>query len=119
MELAAAHRDYERARRRRFATTYRRDIRVLLSWTFPASRAAVTMAEIHPESPPITHILCRRLYRDLQDARALPRFFRRRAMRIHTLRDLYAGECRLYADQRARANAQAAMNSFINSLAAE
>ena len=67
MELAAAHRGYERARRRRFAATYRRDIRVLLSWTFPASRAAVTMAEIHPESPPITRILCRRLYRDLQD----------------------------------------------------
>jgi hypothetical protein len=63
--------------------------------------------------------LCHRLYRDLQDARALPGFFRRRAMRIDTLRDLHAGECRLYVNQRARANAQAAMNGFINSLAAE
>ena len=112
-------RDYDRARRRRFASAYRRDVRVLLVWTFPASRAAVTMAEIHPESPPITRALCRCLYRDLQDARALPRFFRRRALRISTLRDLYAGECRLYADQRARANAQTAMNGFLNSLAAE
>jgi hypothetical protein len=77
------------------------------------------MSEILPESRPVTRALCRRLYRDLQDARALPRFFRRRAMRIDTLRDLYAGECRLYADQRARTNAQAAMNRFINSLAAE
>jgi hypothetical protein len=119
MELANARRDHERARRRRFAAAYRRDIRVLLAWTFPASRDAVTMSEILPESRPVTRALCRRLYRDLQDARALPRFFRRRAMRIDTLRDLYAGECRLYADQRARANAQAAMNRFINSLAAE
>ncbi len=77
------------------------------------------MAEIHPESLPVTRILCRRLYRDLHDARALPRFFRRRTIRIDTLHDLYAGECRLYIDQRARANAQAAMNGFINSLAAE
>jgi len=77
------------------------------------------MTEIHPESPPVTRALCRRLYRDIQDARALPRFFRRRAMRIDALRDLYAGECRLYADQRARDNAQTAMNGFINSLAAE
>jgi hypothetical protein len=77
------------------------------------------MAEIHPENPPVTRILCRRLYRDLQDARALPRFFRRRTTRIDALHDLYAGECRLYIDQRARANAQAAMNGFINSLAAE
>ena len=77
------------------------------------------MAEFQPESPVVTRVLCRRLYRDLQDARALPRFFRRRAMRIDTLRDLYAGECRLYVNQRARANAQTAMNGFINSLAAE
>jgi len=77
------------------------------------------MTEIYPGNPPVTRILCRRLYRDLQDAHALPRFFRRRALRIDTLRDLYAGECRLYADQRARTNAQLAMNSFINSLAAE
>jgi hypothetical protein len=91
----------------------------LLAWTFPDSRDAVTMAEIHPESPPVTRALCRRLYRDLQDARALPRFFRRRAMRIDILRDLHTGECRLYINQRARANAQAAMNGFLNSLAAE
>ena len=83
MALAAAHRDYDRARRRRFAATYRRDIRVLLAWTFPASREAVTMAEIQPANPAITRALCRRLYRDLLDARALPRFFRRRA--IHQL----------------------------------
>jgi hypothetical protein len=114
-----ASRDYRRARSRRFAATYRRDIRVLLAWTFPDSREAVTLAEIHPENPPVTRALCRRLYRDRQDARALPVFFRRRAMRIDTLRDLYAGECRLYAGQRARDSAQAAMNGFINSLAAE
>lgn len=74
------------------------------------------MAEFQLENPVVTRVLCRRLYRDLQDARALPRFFRRRAMRIDTLRDLYAGECRLYVNQRARANAQTAMNGFINSL---
>ena len=118
-ELAAANRDYQRTRRRRFAATYRRDIRILLSWTFPDSRDAVTMAEIHPESPPVTKVLCRRLYRDYHDAHALPRFFRRRAMRIDALRDLLSGECRLYIDQRARANAQTAMNGFLNSLAAE
>ncbi len=77
------------------------------------------MAEIDPENPHVTRALCRRLYRDLQDARALPSFFRRRAMRIDTLGDLYAGECRLYVNQRARANAQTAMNGFINGLAAE
>ena len=119
MELANGRRDYERARRRRFAEAYRRDIRVLLAWTFPASRDTVTLAEIHPESPPITRELCHRLYRDLQDARALPRFFRRRQIRITTLRDLLSAECRLYANQQARATAQADMNSFINSLAAE
>lgn len=119
MELATARRDYERERRRRFATAYRRNIRVLLAWTFPTSREAVTMAEIHPENPPITRALCHRLYRDLQDARKLPRFLRRRQMRIDTLRDLHAGECRLYANQKARDNAQADMNRFINSLAAE
>lgn len=119
MALAAARRDYDRDRRRRFAAAYRRDIRVLLAWTFPASREAVTMAEIQPANPAITRALCRRLYRDLLDARALPRFFRRRAIRIDTLRDLFAGECRRYANQRAGANAQAAMNDFINSLAAE
>lgn len=119
MELADGRRDYERDRRRRFAETYRRDIRVLLAWTFPASREAVTMAEIRPESPSITRALCHRLYRDLQDARALPRFLRRRQMRIDSLRDLHAGECHLYASQRSRANAQADMNDFINSLAAE
>lgn len=77
------------------------------------------MAEIDPENPAVTRALCRRLYRDQRDAQALPRFFRRRQARIETLRDLYAGECRLYADQRARANAQAAMNDFITGLAAE
>jgi len=77
------------------------------------------MAEIYPECPAATRALCRRLYRDLLDARAMPRFYRRRAMRIDCLRDLFSGECRLYADQRARADAQAAMNGFINSLAAE
>ena len=77
------------------------------------------MAEIYPECPAATRALCRRLYRDLLDARAMPRFYRRRAMRIDCLRDLFAGECRIYADQRARADAQAAMNGFINSLAAD
>lgn len=118
-ELAAARRDHERHRRRRFAAAYRRDVRILLAWTFPASREAVTMSEIYPECPATTRALCRRLYRDLLDARAMPRFYRRRAMRIDSLRDLFSGECRLYADQRARADAQAAMNGFINSLAAE
>ena len=119
MELANGRRDYERARRRRFAEAYRRDIRVLLAWTFPASRDTVTLAEIHPESPPITRELCHRLYRDLQDARALPRFFRRRQARLDVLRDLYSAECRLYETQRARGNAQAAMNGFLIGLAAE
>jgi len=77
------------------------------------------MAEIYPENPSVTRALCRRLYRDLRDARALPNFFRRRTARIETLRDLYSAECRLYADQRSRGNAQAAMNRFLNSLAAE
>ena len=79
----------------------------------------MTTAELYPESPAVTRILCRRLYRDLRDAHALPRFFRRRAMRIDALRDLFSGECCLYIDQRARANAQSAMNGFLNSLAAE
>lgn len=119
MALTIEQRRYARIRRRRFAAAYRRDVRILLAWTFPASRNAVTMAEIDPESPSVTRALCRRLYRDLRDAHALPRFFRRRQVRIETLRDLYAGECRLYADQRASASAQAAMNDFIIGLAAE
>lgn len=117
--LSVERRKYVRARRRRFAASYRRNIRVLLDWTFPDSRVAVTMAEIYPDDPSITRTLCRRLYRDLRDAHALPTFFRRRAARIETLRDLYSAECRLYADQRSRRNAQAAMNGFLNSLAAE
>lgn len=119
MELAAARRDHDRQCRRHFAATYRRDIRTLLAWTFPPSRPAVTMAELYPECTATTRLLCRRLYRDLVDARAMPRFYRRRAMRIDCLRKLFSAECRLYADQRARADAQAAMNAFINSLAAE
>jgi hypothetical protein len=117
--LGNDRREYDRARRRRFAATYRRDVCVLLEWTFPGSRAAVTMAEIYPENVSVTRALCRRLYRDLRDARALPTFFRRRAARIETLRDLYSAECRLYAAQRSRDSAQAAMNGFLNSLAAE
>lgn len=118
-ELAAASRAHDRARRRRFAATYRRDIPTLLYWTFPDSRIAVTGAAARPQSPPVTRRLCRRLWRDLSTARQMPRFYRRRQTRLEVLRDLYSAECRLYESQRARASAQSAMNDFLTGLAAE
>ena len=118
-DLAAASHAHDRARRRRFAARYQRDIPTLLYWTFPESRDAVTNAGAQPESPPITRRLCRRLWRDLSTARGLPRFYRRRQARLDVLRDLYSAECRLYESQRARASAQTAMNDFLIGLAAE
>lgn len=117
--LAADRRSWDRERRRRLATRYRRHVPTLLFWTFPESRDAVTAAAARPEQPAATRALCRRLWRDLGTARALPRFYRRREPRIEALRDLYTAECHLYSQQRARAGAQAAMNGFILGLAAE
>lgn len=110
---------YDRDMLRRKADGYRRDIRVLLAWTFPGSRDAVAMGAVYPYRPDITREICHRLYRDLQDARVLPRFLRRRQTRIDMLRELFACECWAYRQQRARVNAQASMNAFINGLAAE
>ena len=118
-DLAAASRAHDRARRRRFAARYRRDIPTLLYWTFPDSRDAVIQAGAYPDSAPVTRRLCRRLWRDLAATRALPRFYRRRQARLEILRDLYSAECRLYETQRARTAAQAEMNRFLTGLAAE
>lgn len=99
-----------RKSRRRHAESYRRRATTLLSWTFPASRTAVTGAIAAPDSPAATRILCRALWRDLQAARALPRYLAGRPLRIAALRILFACECACYRRQRAadkRAAAQA------------
>ena len=115
--IAVSRRQHDRDMLRRKAAAYRRDARVLLVWTFPESRAAVILAEQYSHRADITRKLCHQLYRDLQGARALPKFFRRRQMRIEVLRELFACECELYRNQRANVNAQQGMNEFINGLA--
>lgn len=115
--LAVAGCTAERQQRRRFAIRYRRDISMLLYWTFAASRTAVIRAGADQENPSATRALCARLYRDLQDAKALPHFYRRRPARIGALRDLFTAECHLYAMQTARAEAQTEMNDFLRRLA--
>lgn len=106
--LPEARHEHTRHMLRRKATTYRREAKILLAWTFPESRDAVAMGEVYPYRADITRRICHRLYRDLQDARALPLFFRRRQARIETLRELFACECWLYHRQRARRPALAA-----------
>lgn len=115
-DIAASVREHDRDMLRRKAANYRRDPRVLLAWTFPESRGDVILAEQYPDRPDITRKLCHRLYRDLQGARALPKFSRRRPMRIEVLRELFACECRLYRNQRASVSAQQGMNDFLNGL---
>lgn len=110
---------HDRAKRRRKADVYRRDTKDLLTWTFPASRDAVAMTNVYPHRPDITRALCHRIYRDLQDAIAMPAFLRRRQVRIEVLRELFACECWLYRNQRASVNAQKLMGGFLNRLAAE
>lgn len=107
---------YQRDMLRRKSAAYRRDARVLLAWTFPESRTAIISGEQYPYRPDITRAICHRLYRDLQGARAMPKFFRRRQARIEVLRELFACECWLYRQQRASVNAQTAMNEFVNGL---
>ena len=115
-DIAVSRRQHDRDMLRAKAANYRRDTRVLLAWTFPESRPAIAMGEAYPCRPDITRAICHRLYRDLQGAKALPRFFRRRQARIEVLRELFACECELYRNQRASVNAQAAMNGFLNEL---
>ena len=107
-ELPLARRAHERGMLRRKAANYSRDAKILLTWTFPASRDAVAMGAVYPYRPDITREICHRLYRDLQDAKALPTFFRRRHARIQALRELFACECWTYRNQKRRAMAQAA-----------
>ena len=114
--VPADRREYQRDMLRRKAAKYRRDVRDLLNWTYPESRATVMMSEVCPHDPAYTSMLCHRLYRDLQTARAMPTFFRRRAARIEVLRELFACECELFRNQRASVNAQRGMNDFINGL---
>ena len=93
----------DRSRRkslRRHAGTYRRNAATLLSWTFPASRAAVTGAIGDPDNPATTRALCHALWRDMQAAKALPHYLAGRPLRITALRMLFACECTLYLRQR-------------------
>lgn len=85
---------------RRHAETYQRSAATLLHWTFPASRAAVTRAIADPCDPAAARTLCRALWRDLQTARALPRYLAGRPLRISALRMLFACECALYRRRR-------------------
>jgi hypothetical protein len=116
-EAANAGRLSRRAALRRQAETYVRDVRHLFFWTFPDSRAAVTAALEAPHDPAATRALCRALYRDWRNARALPGYLVGRPMRIAELRLLFACECRLYRRQAASANAQRGMASYLRHLA--
>ena len=118
-ELKTVHHTHTRDMLRRKAAIYRRDAKVLLVWTFPESRLPILLGERYPNRPDVTRAICHRLYRDLQDARAMPKFFRRRHVRIEVLRELFAYECHLYRQQRASVNAQMSMNGFLNGLATE
>lgn len=111
-DILAAVRDAARnsGRRslRRHARAYRRDARALFAACFPASRPAVLTALAAPGDASATRRLCRALWRDLQCARALPRYLTGRPLRIAALRLLFAGECTRYLRQR---DAAAAMPS--------
>ena len=117
--MTALDRAHDRAQLRVKAAKYVRNTAALFTWTFPDSRDAIAMTNVHPHRPDITRALCHRIYRDLQDARAMPTFLRRRAMRIEVLRELFACECRLYRNQRASVAGQKSMGGFLKSLAAE
>lgn len=91
-----------RKRLRRHAKIYQRNAATLLYWTFPGSRAAIVRAIGDPDSPTATRVLCRALWRDLEAAKALPRYLAGRPLRISALRMLFAGECAHYLRQRDR-----------------
>lgn len=99
-ELRDAARRSRRASLRRQANSYLRDGRILLYWCLPPSRAAVQAALADPGDAAVTRRLCRALWRDLRSAEALPRYLSGRAMRIGSLRLLFAGECALLLRQR-------------------
>lgn len=116
-ETAAAGRQAHRDSLRRRADRYVRDGRPLAHWTFLDSREAVTAALRSPHDPATTRELCRALYRDWRTARALPRHFAGRYMRIEELRLLLACECTLYRRQAASCAAQQGMVSYLRHLA--
>lgn len=81
---------------RRKALHYTRDKRALYSWTYVSSDAVVFRAVHRPYDPDATKSLCKVLWADLQTARAMPKFYQSRAMRIRCLREMFAGECAAY-----------------------
>lgn len=98
-DIAISRRAHDREQLRRKTAKYTRDTADLFKWTFPASREAIAMTNVYPYRPDITRALCHRIYRDLQNAREMPTFFRRRQVRIEVLRELFACECWLYRQQ--------------------
>ena len=78
------------------ALHYTRDKRTLYRWTYPGSDAVVFRAVHRPYDRDATKSLCRALWSDLQTARAMPKFYQSRAMRIRCLREMFAGECAAY-----------------------
>ena len=89
-------RDRTREHIRRKALHYMRDKRALYRWTHPGSDAVVFRAVHRPYDRDATKSLCRALWADLQTARAMPKFYQSRAMRIRCLREMFAGECAAY-----------------------
>ena len=101
--LARARRDgfrhYRQALRDESAI-YSRSIPDLLEWMFPSGNAAIETARVNPGDATATRGLCKALYRNWRSAKAMPRHFATRRMRIANLRRLFACECALYLHQR-------------------
>ena len=89
-------RDRSRQRIRHTALHYMRDKRALYRWTYASSDAVVFRAVHRPYDRDATKSLCRALWADLQTARAMPKFYQSRAMRVRCLREMFAGECAAY-----------------------
>lgn len=94
-----------RQRRRRYADCYQRDAKELFHWMEPGASEFVGPAMVWPYRSDVTRRLCKRLYRDLKLARALPRYLVGRDLRVLSLKDLFAAECAMYRRQRRMAAA--------------
>lgn len=114
---AESGRQARRAALRRRAVQYVRSASLLEHWTFPPSGPPIERALAAPHDPAATRALCRALYCDWRTARALPRHFTGRQMRVEALRELLACECMLYRRQSASIAAQKGMAGLLERLA--
>ena len=94
--MAEAGRQAARESRRAKAAKYTRKASTLVSWMFSGRKNVVLDVVIFPESPVAVKALCHALWDDYTTALKLPKFYRRRQVRIDVLRELFTCECEQY-----------------------